>query len=749
MIEDINVKEQEQEEEQEDLATQEREEDSASESEVEDDAYDEDDDDDEYEDEESDEEESKADEKTRLEEEYWASFDSSAEVVFRKRIKIFPDKHLAEYDNGPVRAFQAKGIGKIEGDFVALVCEPHLLPRTKATNVYANLVNSNMARLYDYGLVYWAPLKKQRLVYIYHNNFGKRLLKPNAPHAVGMKQDFVLDSIVRPLFGVLMDFRNKDFVHGSIRPSNIFDGGHSGDGMKAVLGDCLTTPCSYNQNIIYETIPRGMAHPLGRGIGTPLDDLYSFGVTITVLMRSKDPMEGLSDDEIIRRKVDLGSYAALTGKDRFKGSILELLRGLLHDDPAARWDMDDMETWLGGSRINPKQSSLRKRKAPRPFPFNGNRYFYMEYLAKDLSDNPPELEKILEAGDLQQWISRSLEDDEKVEMLELAYSSSHKDGKSGDYMDRLASHISAALDPYAPMRYQDYSMRADAFGHFLVQALINKEDPKPFVDMISKGTVMNWITNYTDQNLDKVTLMSRFDSCRNYLRQNKVGYGVERCVYTLLPYMHCLSPKLDDFIVRTPDELVMAFEAKLRNGMKPELFLDRHSIAFLAARDGRVIEGALFDLDGEHRHKKILANLLTFAVIQKKAALGPLPHLSNAFVEMMPEVLEHFHDRELRQKMLDAVTKYAKDGNLYKMADVSANVRTFNKDFKAFKSAMVEYYKITNELMRIDRKIENKGTFGRNLSGDIAAFISSMLAGIAIITLTFLFLEGKVLFDFY
>ncbi|MEM7679477.1 MAG: hypothetical protein AAF182_00530 [Pseudomonadota bacterium] len=687
-------------------------------------------------------------EQERLEEEYWSSFDASTEIVFRKKIQIFSDQPLPDFDRGPVKAYTAKGVGKFSGDLIAYVCEPELTPRIKSSNVYPNFVNATMAKLVDYGLIYWAPLKKQRLVYFYANNFGKRLLDPNGTQAIGLKQDFVLNSIVKPVFGVLLDFRNKDFVHGSIAPYNMFDGGNSGEGMKVILGDCLVMPSSYDQKIIYETIQRGMAQPLGRGVGTEADDLYSLGVCIAVLMRSNDPMEGLNDDEVIRRKIDQGSYAALTGKDRFKGSILELLRGLLNDDAAARWDLDDVDTWLGGNRINPKQGQ-KKRKAPRPYNFNGNRYFYMESLAKDLHHNPPELEKALETEELQQWLSRALEDEETIEMLDLAYMSSHKDGKSGDYMARLCSNISSALDPFAPMRFKEYSLRADMFGHFLARAMMKNEDLNDFAEMVNKGTVMNWVTNYGDQNLDKVTLMSRFDTCRNYLKQTKIGYGVERCLYTLMPYMHCLSPKLEDYMVRTPDELVMAFEKMLYKGsIKADLFLDRHSVAFLAVRDSRVIEGSLYDLDGEHRHKKILANLLCFAVVQKKAALGPLPNLAKAFAEMMPEVLEFFHDRDLRVKMEKAVEKYAKDGNLLKMADVAANLKTFDKDLQLFRSAMVDYNKMRNELVRIDRKIEKKGTFGRNLAGDIAAFVSSMVAGIIIIVITFMFLEGKVLFTF-
>src|SRR5690606_15471921 len=125
---------------------------------------------------------------------------------------------------------------------------------------------------------------------------------------LGMKPDAVLNAVIRPVINTLADMRDKDIVHGNIRPANIFDGGNR-HLERAILGECLSLPSGYNQPVLYETIDRALTSPAGRGTGTHQDDLYSLGVTIAVLMRHFDPMEGLSDDEIIERKMEEGSYS--------------------------------------------------------------------------------------------------------------------------------------------------------------------------------------------------------------------------------------------------------------------------------------------------------------------------------------------------------------------------------------------------------------------------------------------------------
>jgi len=162
---------------------------------------------------------------------------------------------------------------------------------------------------------------------------------------LGWKPEVVQLNVVKSLVHALLDMRDADIVHGNIRPSNMFAIGPAGGVDRVILGECLSTPSSYAQPAMFETIERAMADPIGRGPPVIDDDLYALGVSLAVILRHRDPMEGFTDEQIINHKIDQGSYIALTGKDRFSGDILELLRGLLNDDRVQRWNLEDRGGW--------------------------------------------------------------------------------------------------------------------------------------------------------------------------------------------------------------------------------------------------------------------------------------------------------------------------------------------------------------------------------------------------------------------
>ena len=61
---------------------------------------------------------------------------------------------------------------------------------------------------------------------------------------------------------------------------------------KIRLGECLSAPSSYRLPALYEPIERALADNGARGAGGYADDMYSFGVSLAVILRSVDPLEG-------------------------------------------------------------------------------------------------------------------------------------------------------------------------------------------------------------------------------------------------------------------------------------------------------------------------------------------------------------------------------------------------------------------------------------------------------------------------
>lgn len=659
-------------------------------------------------------------------------------------IEIYPHRPIAKYDSGEVKAYAASHL-KSDGDLFALVCEPHLVPRVNASELYESFVNPALPPLVSRGRVYWPPAAAERYVFVYRDVLGNRLKGIDGREAFGWKQEQVLSVVVKPIMSVIQDFQDKDFVHGSIRPSNMFDGGAGSQVKKVLLGDALSTPCSYTQPALYESVERAMASPLGRGKAVPVDDLYSLGVSIAVLMRTNDPMAGFDEAQVIRRKMEVGSYAAVTGKDRFTGSILELLRGLLIDDPAQRWTVEEISLWLDGNRLSPKQA-IKVKKAPRPLPFDDKKYFYLPFFAMDIPKNPAELLRVIETEELHQWLGRAFEDDQAILRLNDALKEAARGGKGGNYPERVVTAVSGALDTFAPLRYKGMRLTADAFGNNLANSIVLGHDINPYVELLSSTLLLNWISVSDSSAVDKGALANKMDACRRHLKQSKMGYGIERCLYILAPEVHCLSAVLENYHVRSPEDIIVSFEDMCSKGKAPSLFIDRHSAAFLSVKDSKCIDSHLFDLSAPERHKNVLGNLKTLAIIQNRGKLGPMPELAKAFVKMLSCVYERYHDQNIRETLQKGVERFAQSGDLVKMAALLDNTDIAGKDMSGFKSAMAEYALLREELKDLERKLQDQKSFGKNTGQAIGAVISSAIAGIIIIAVTVMFISGKALF---
>ncbi len=650
------------------------------------------------------------------------------------------NSRLPHLDTGPVKAYEATGKGKFSGNYFALICEFHLVPRINAIQVYSNLTNPNMVRFVHSGIVNWIPGKEQRYVFIYERTLGEPLIAKGNKQALGLKPDIIMGTVIRQLVPVLRDFRDKDFVHGNIRADNIFA---SGSSMfeKIVLGECLSTPPSYAQSCVYEPVERAMADPIARGLGSRADDMYAFGATLAVLLRHYDPFEGMSDREIIKQKIELGSFAAITGKDRLTGSILELLRGLLYDDPVQRWTFDELEDWMDGQRLSPKQFA-KKIKAARPIVFNNKKYIRPDILAMELQDNVPEAVHLLEDGTLEQWLERSLEIKDVDEILSRAIKAVEDGGRGAFYNEKIASRLSIILDRDAPLRICGLNMRPEGVGYSLTESIIFKRHLQPYAEIMIDQSVLFWLEFQKNTRLDTGTLISRFESCRAFVRQQNSGYGIERCVYILNPECQCLSEKLEGYYVRTPEDLLLAFEDMCKNGNVPGTFMDRHIVAFLSVKDRNMVDQYLIEINSNEKHLRIMADLRVLATIQSRSRMENFPAVTKALADMLEPVYERYHDRDLRESLKKKVDSIRDSGEIGKLRKLIDNPELPKKDFRNFRAAMIRYGKLKKEKKTIEKRIETEGDVGKSTGRQVAAMVSGLIAGIVILVFTIIEFSG-------
>jgi len=455
-------------------------------------------------------------------------------------------------------------------------------------------------------------------------------------------------------------------------------------------------------------------------------------------------MDGMSVDDVIRHRLEIGSLAAYTGKDRISGNLVELLRGLLSDDPDMRWTVQEVMAWSDGQHISPKQG-FKKAKAARPMLYEGERYFRPQLLAMDLEKNQAEAAQLVETRAMEQWISRSLEDSSVQKRLEEAVSAAEDQGHGPGYWDRLLSMVSMALDPEAPIRFKGLSTFPEGVGSCLTSAMVMRTDIQPYVDLINQLLVPFWVTAQTDHKEDISKALTQFENCRAFLRQSTIAYGIERCLYFLNPDSHCLSEKLRGFYVRTPEGLMRAFERISTQPGRPELFFDRHIVAFLSVKDRKDVDGFLIELNSSDPYKKILGNIKTLATIQQRSRMERLPGVCKWVADILDPVYARFHDRELRIKLKKKVEGLIDGGDVTKIAGLITNQQTVAYDIDGYNHARQEYYDLTQEQTLLEKKMANPSIFGKSIGREVAALVSCVLSGLAIMFFIFMFLsKGSV-----
>ncbi len=667
---------------------------------------------------------------------------SNAPVFLNGEIEIFPGDRLPHLDQGPIKAYAA--LSKTREKAFALICERNLVPQIFASQKYYGLSHPSMPRLVGAGVVDWTPVQQQRYVFVYENKIGKPIVTKENQHAMGLKNDLVVSHVMRSLIPAIKDLRDADFVHGNIRVQNLYDGGMTGFD-KIFLGECLSTPPGFLQPTVYETIERGAVHPLGRGLPTYEDDMYSLGVTLAVMLRTNDPMAGFSNDQIVAQKIEEGSYAAITGKERFTGSLLECLRGLLNDDPRQRWSIDDVLTWMEGRRVHARQGVNSRLKASRPIEFDGKKYLRPQLLAFDLPKNPKEGAKLVEGKDLFQWLNRSLQDKPTEERFEAAISNAQEGGTGGFYPERLSSYVATALSPTLPVMYRDLRFIPDAFGRMLAEASMSRRDLNPFIEYIQNQMILFYSAAQENGPSDANDLVTRFENCRAFLRHATSGYGIERCIYNLCPEVFCLSDKLKNFYVRSAEDLLIAFDRLATTPGRPENLIDRHIISFLSVRDRQIIDPYIPDLNSDQKYRHILGVLRVFSAIQLRSKMDPVPGLTAWLSECVDPLINRFHDRDLRTKTRAQLQKVKDKGDVAKVLALFDNAQIFQEDFRKYREALKDFANLRGEHSRLQASLETDKSFGHGTGRQVAAMVSGILAGFAVIFyLLYQFSGGEV-----
>lgn len=650
-------------------------------------------------------------------------------VPLGSRCEVFPASPLPLYDAVGGPACVARMRGSNAADLMAIICRNGYSPRSDIVNQLRRMDNPAILRLMDNGTVDLASEGQRYYGFVLEQPQNPRLWQTLDEVRQPLGEDFINRRFITPIADGLRQFADVGLMHGGVRPTNIFWRENSGGAPQ--LGECVSAAPGIGQPLLFESLERAQALPYARGAGSVIDDMYALGVTILLLLLGRNPLKGMDDATLLRLRLERGSFATMVDDYKPAPAHVELLRGLLQDDPHQRWTPYDLEQWLGGQRLSPKQSEFNKR-ATRGLTFMGKEYWQVRPLIPVFWANTAEAAKLIHSGELDRWLRRSLADEGRAERLQDAIDTLKNSGRTLHYDEQLVTMASIALDPSAPLAYRGQVLMPFGVGGGVAEALRTGENVPIMAEIIANQFIAFWVNQQTQGKTDLVPLAQSFERMRGYIERPAIGSGIERVAYELNPTLPCLSPLLRGQNVISAADFLIALERTANQGNRPREPIDRHIAAWLVTKD-RTIDYALRGLNGtDNALLRALTTLNIYHDWQEKYGPDRVPGLTSWFVSVLEPLTRRYYNRPTRDEVAAELQKAANSGRLGDLVRLLDDEKLVERDQQGFALARKIYQATVAQIAVLERQrkyhAEVEKTYGRPTATYIAWVLSAMMS---------------------
>ncbi len=661
-------------------------------------------------------------------------------IPLKDKFDIQASSPIPEYDSPTAKAFSCTAREDEYDGLMALLCDPRVPLRMDSVESLRGFPGIGLMKFVDMGVVKWTPTGRRQHVLIYERPSGARVF-PSADAKIPPASDEKLTKgFLAPAIATIREMSQRGFTHRNIRPTNIFYS--DGNERNIMLGECITAPPGFNQPIQFEALETAMADETARGEAGILDDLYALGVTLLCLLLGRDPLGNVEPARHIDDRIATGSYAVLVGSNRIQMNWMELLRGLLNDDLKERWSIRDVELWLGGRRLTPKQVKL-PNKAARPLIIGGGSYDNVRSVAHAMGRNWMTAPKVVRGADFDNWLRRSLNDEVVVEAVgKVAGSATIIAAMPQTDDNRLVSRVAIGLDPLAPMRHKGLSAHLDGVGPTLAMGFFSETIRQRVADFVTGRFVQQWMSLQSRTKPELMQIYSVFERLPGYLGQSGSGFGPERVLYELNPHIHCYSPMIEHLLVTQSDELIPALEAVAQSSDRPQVPMDRHISAFLAARSKDVDDRYIRPLSAakERPAGDIITILRILARVQAMSRNGPMHGLCAWIAELCRPAVDAYSNLKARKAAEASVERAVETGYLAELLKVVDDFKALERDENGYKRAMAEHQQCRAQILQLNLDLQNRENLASETGEQVAAVISGVVGSVGAIAIVILYL---------
>ncbi len=541
----------------------------------------------------------------------------------------------------------------------------------------------------------------------------------------------LLECLLRPATQTLARLAARGITHRAIRPDNVFQ---SAPGQPVVLGQGWAAPPAALQPALFEPPYSAMCLPCGRGEGAIADDVYALGVLMVVLALGLTPLAGIDSARIIRRKLELGSFAAVAGETRLPSAITDLARGMLAEDPEHR-PTPSLLLDPGAARAR-RLATRPSKRAQSPARIGAWSPWDARALAHAIAAHPEPGVAALRAGAVDGWLRRDLGDaalaakvDEAVRVRPVGEAEPRADAL-------LVMRAVAVLDPLAPLCWRGLALWPDGLGPALVAA--DRQDggaTEALVEIVNAEIPVHWTAARGRGDIARASAETR--QRRAILRarggsRGSASGGARRLAYALNPLLPCGSTLLGGRVVVHLPDLIPVLDERASRGDPGARPMDADIAAFIAARSEHQTQAELAALalgdGGPMSTQAALAQLELFATLQPRGA--PSPALARWLIASPDLLLAGWQSSVRRRELASRLTTLAEAGELAPILALAVDPVGRAADQQEGRVAAAELVRIDAELARIEAGGEARAAAARGLGQEAAAGLA--LAALAL-----------------
>ena len=533
----------------------------------------------------------------------------------------------------------------------------------------------------------------------------------------------LLQHLLRPVAAVLAELQQRNLTHRS--PQLAARG-------PVAVGQAWAAPPAAHQPSWLEPPYSASCLPCGRGAGTIADDVYALGALMVMLALGANPVEGMEPHEVRRRKLEVGSYAALAEHHRLPSIIADLARGMLADDPEHR----PSPALLG----DPQAARARRiaarppRRSPRPIELGGFSASTARTLAYALNREPDQAVALLRSGMIDRWLRRGLGDTQMAAAMDAAVTLRGQEVAAGDSRAdvQLIVRAVAILDPTAPLTWRSFSLWPDGLGPALDHALHHQPDQVEALREIAVRQVIPiWAEERTAR--DAFTVRLEAKDIMAWAQAGQGEGGALRLTYMLNPLASCESPLLGRQWVTRLSELLPALELTAKHlAQDNSPLVDTYLAAFIIARRDERLDVDLSQLSGALSPTDAMSHLRLLARLQQKVHRGELPALSKWAAAVAKPLLDVFSSRSRRDRLAAALEEMAGAGHLSPIVALMDNPAELASDEQGLVAAKLRLQTIESTLKTLQRTAAARPRQAKRTAQEVAGAISLMACVVAL-----------------